>query len=140
KSSLPLVRRKRSPPQKRRTTFPLCADGGDLVQMGLVKSFAHPGGNAAGLTFDLASKRTQILKEAVPSGKRVAISWNPDNMINKLELKEAITTADPLTLTPFPVEIRILDDIDAAFAGMTKKAVDALVLPALSHSRSARGL
>ena len=34
--------------------------GGDPVQSGLVKSFAHPGGNATGLTFatvDLASKR-----------------------------------------------------------------------------------
>jgi putative ABC transport system substrate-binding protein len=46
--------------------------------MGLVKSLAHPGGNATGLTFvtvDLASKRIQLLKEAIPSAKRVAILW-----------------------------------------------------------------
>jgi putative tryptophan/tyrosine transport system substrate-binding protein len=71
--------------------------GGDPIQMGLVKSFAHPGGNATGVTFvtvDLASKRIQVLKEAIPSAKRVAILWNPDNAINKLELKEATTTAE----------------------------------------------
>jgi putative tryptophan/tyrosine transport system substrate-binding protein len=82
---------------------------GDPVQMGLVKSLAHPGGNATGLTFvtvDLASKRIQLLKEAIPSAKRVAILWHPDNTINHLELKEAIKTAEALKLASLPVEIR----------------------------------
>jgi putative ABC transport system substrate-binding protein len=105
--------------------------GGDPVQMGLVKSFAHPGGNATGLTFvtvDLASKRIQVLKEAIPSAKRVAILWNPDNTINKLELKEATTTAEALALTPIPIEIRVLDDIDGAFSGMANQSVDAALV------------
>jgi ABC-type uncharacterized transport system substrate-binding protein len=73
--------------------------GGDPVEIGLVKSFAHPGGNVTGLTFvtvELASKRMQLLKEAVPVAKRVAILWNPDNTVNKLELREATTTAEAL--------------------------------------------
>lgn len=105
--------------------------GGDPVQMGLVKSLAHPGGNATGLTFvtvDLASKRIQLLKEAIPSAKRVAILWNPDNTINHLELKEAIKTAEALKLTSLPVEIRVLDDIDGAFAGMASQSVDAVLV------------
>jgi putative ABC transport system substrate-binding protein len=103
----------------------------DPIQMGLVKSFSHPGGNATGLTFvtvDLASKRIQLLKEIVPSAGRVAIVWNPDNTINKLELKEATATAEALTLTPLPVEIRVLDDIDGAFAGMANQSVDAALI------------
>src|SRR5207247_269608 len=63
--------------------------GGDPVAMGLVKSFAQPGGNLTGLTFvtvELASKRIQLLKDAVPIAKRVAVLWNPTNVINKLEL------------------------------------------------------
>jgi len=105
--------------------------GGDPVQMGLVKSFAHPGGNATGLTFvtvDLASKRIQVLKEAIPSANRVAILWNPDNAINKLELKEATTTAGALTMTPMPIEIRVLDDIDGAFSEMANQKVDAALV------------
>jgi putative tryptophan/tyrosine transport system substrate-binding protein len=105
--------------------------GGDPVQMGLVKSFAHPGGNATGLTFvtvDLASKRIQVLKEAIPSAKRVAILWNPDNAINKLELKEATVTAEALTLTPIPIEIRVPDDIDGAFLGMASRKIDAALV------------
>jgi putative tryptophan/tyrosine transport system substrate-binding protein len=47
--------------------------GGDPVAMGLVKSLARPGGNLTGLTFvtvELASKRIQLLKDAVPIAKR----------------------------------------------------------------------
>jgi putative tryptophan/tyrosine transport system substrate-binding protein len=102
--------------------------GGDPVQMGLIKSFAHPGGNVTGLTFvtvDLASKRIQLLKEAVPTAARMAILWNPDNAINKLELKEAMTTGEALGLTPLPIEIRVIDDIDSAFSGTATAGVTA---------------
>lgn len=105
--------------------------GGDPVQMGLVQSFAHPGRNTTGLTFvtvELASKRVQLLKEAVPSTQRLAILWNPDNTINKLELKEAAKTAEALGLTPVPVEIRVLEDIDNAFKSMAARHVDATLV------------
>jgi ABC-type uncharacterized transport system substrate-binding protein len=105
--------------------------GGDPVQTGLVKSFAHPGGNVTGLTFvtvELASKRIQLLKEAIPLAKRVAVLWNPDNAINKLELKEAATTAEALGLTPAPIEIRVLDDIDGAFVAMASQGTDAALV------------
>ena len=105
--------------------------GGDPVQMGLVKSFAHPGRNVTGLTFvtvDLASKRIQLLKEAVPTAQRIAILWNSDNTLNKLELKEATKTAEALGLTPLPIEIRVLDDIDNAFAGMAGQHADATLV------------
>ena len=49
----------------------------------------NPGGNVTGLTFvtvELASKRIQLLKEAVPAAKRLAILWNPNNPLNELEL------------------------------------------------------
>jgi putative ABC transport system substrate-binding protein len=105
--------------------------GGDPVQMGLVKSLAHPAGNATGLTFvtvDLASKRIQLLKEAIPAAQRLAILWNPENTINHLELKEAMKTVEALKLTSLPVEIKVLDDIDGAFAGMANQGVDAALV------------
>jgi putative ABC transport system substrate-binding protein len=80
------------------------------------------------VTVDLASKRTQLLKEAIPSAKRVAILWNPDNTLNELELKEATTTAEALSLTPLPAEIRVLDDIDGAFAAMASQRADAALV------------
>jgi len=105
--------------------------GGDPIEMGLIKSFAHPGGNVTGLTFvtvDLASKRIQLLKEAVSTAARMAILWNPDNAINKLELKEATTTGEALGLTPLPIEIRVIEDFDSAFDAMTSQRADAALI------------
>jgi putative tryptophan/tyrosine transport system substrate-binding protein len=109
----------------------LFVGGGDPVQMGLIKSFAHPGGNVTGLTFvtvDLASKRIQLLKEAVSAATRIAILWNPDNTINKLELKEATRTGEALGLTPLPIEIRRIEDIDSAFDAMISQHADAALV------------
>src|SRR5262249_28021174 len=52
----------------------------DPVRLGFVASLARPAGNITGLTIqapDLAGKRLQILKEAVPRLTRVAILWDP---------------------------------------------------------------
>jgi putative ABC transport system substrate-binding protein len=53
----------------------------DPVETGLVASLARPGGNITGLTFtvgpEIAGKRLELLKEAVPRAFRVAVLWNP---------------------------------------------------------------
>ena len=52
------------------------AFSGDPVDEGVVASFARPAGNATGLSFlslDLAAKRVEILKEAAPTIKKVAV-------------------------------------------------------------------
>jgi putative ABC transport system substrate-binding protein len=50
---------------------------GAPVEIGLVQSLAHPGGNMTGMTFEAAmetyGKRLQILKEIVPDLKGVAV-------------------------------------------------------------------
>lgn len=54
----------------------------DPVGNGLVASLARPGGNVTGLTyeagFDVASKRIEILHDAVPALKSVGFLFNPD--------------------------------------------------------------
>jgi putative tryptophan/tyrosine transport system substrate-binding protein len=50
---------------------------GDPVELGLIQSFAHPGGNVTGLalrTHELPGKRLELLKETVPGLTRVACS------------------------------------------------------------------
>ncbi|MEK6246086.1 MAG: ABC transporter substrate-binding protein [Pseudomonadota bacterium] len=105
--------------------------GGDPVALGLIKSFARPGGNVTGLTFitvELAPKRIQLLKDAVPSAKRMAVLWNPNNVVNKLELNEATATAASLGLTLMPVELRALNDFEGAFATMARERIDAALV------------
>src|SRR5262249_3325791 len=55
-----------------------CSD--DMVESGIVASLAHPGGNITGfqkLNPELAAKRLELLKEAIPKMSRVAVLWNP---------------------------------------------------------------
>jgi putative tryptophan/tyrosine transport system substrate-binding protein len=55
---------------------------GDPVQLGLVDSFAHPGGNATGvaiLAVAVAAKRLELLHELIPAVHVVALMVNPEN-------------------------------------------------------------
>jgi putative tryptophan/tyrosine transport system substrate-binding protein len=56
--------------------------GADPVEVGLVASFSHPGGNVtgiAGLSGAVASKRLEMLSAMVPKAKSVAMFVNPAN-------------------------------------------------------------
>src|SRR5437899_3130562 len=57
---------------------------GDPIATGFVTNLARPGGNVTGRTnmaLDLTQKRLALLKEAVPSAKRIAVIMNPDDPI-----------------------------------------------------------
>jgi putative ABC transport system substrate-binding protein len=59
-----------------RTTPIVMANAGFPVERGLIKSLARPGGNVTGTTyapFETSLKQFQLLKEAVPGAKRVAM-------------------------------------------------------------------
>jgi len=54
----------------------------DPVQSGLVASLGRPGGNVTGVSamyLELSAKRLQLLKEALPKTRRVAVIWNSGN-------------------------------------------------------------
>src|SRR5262249_37819124 len=65
--------------------------GIDPVEVGLVESLAHPGGNVTGLTNltgELGGKRLELLKEAVPKVARVAVLYDPAALGSVRQLKE----------------------------------------------------
>ena len=71
-------------------TIPIVTAGaGDLVEAGLIRSLAQPGGNLTGLATtasEMAAKRGEIIKEIVPQAKRATVPWNPTSYTH-LEMK-----------------------------------------------------
>jgi putative ABC transport system substrate-binding protein len=62
--------------QMTRTIPIVTAEAGDLIASGLIKDMAHPDGNMTGVTNRFASinaKLLQLLKEAAPSVRRIAV-------------------------------------------------------------------
>ena len=72
----------------------------DPVSAGLVKSFAHPGGNVTGIysrNVALAAKRLELLKEAVPSATRIAVLFD-ESTRDQLEAAREAAIALRVTL------------------------------------------
>src|SRR5437763_6976402 len=66
--------------------------GRDPVELGLVDSLAHPGGNATGVsivTVDLVAKRRGLLHELVAKATVIAYVVNPNGLNAELETRRA---------------------------------------------------
>jgi len=105
---------------------------GDPVATGLVASLARPGGNLTGLSSqatDLGAKRVEILREAVPGLRRLAIMGNVGNPANVLDMAKVQAAARSLGLDAVIFEIRRAEDIAPTFEALTGR-MDALYVPA----------
>jgi len=95
---------------------------------GLVESLARPGGNVTGVSdqqADLASKRVELLREAIPGLYRLAILANVGYHDSVFELADVETTARRLGLEAVRLEIRRAENIAPAFQALKGQA-DAL--------------
>src|SRR4030095_409457 len=108
-------------------TIPIVMVGlaADPVGLGLVESLARPGGNVTGLTTlsrELAGKRLELLKEAVPKLARVAVLYDPAIPRGVIEVKEVLpVAARALGLTVRSWEVRAEDDLEKGFAALNKQ-------------------
>jgi putative ABC transport system substrate-binding protein len=113
-------------------TIPIVMVGlpADPVEVGLVDSLARPGGNVTGLSSlsrELAGKRLELLKEAVPKLARVAVVYDPAIGPSLREVKEVLpVAARALGLTIQPWEIRAADGFEKVFAVLNKQRPDGL--------------
>src|SRR5215831_12248317 len=101
----------------------------DPVGTGLIASLAHPGGNVTGLSNlyeDLGGKQLELLKEAFPKISRMAVLWDPVNVGNVLLLKNLKVAAGTLRITLQPLEVHVPDDLESAFAAITREGASAL--------------
>ena len=103
----------------------------DPVRLGFVASLARPAGNITGLTIqapDLAGKRLQLLKEAVPNLTRVAVLWDPTEPGRRELVKETELAAPRLGLLLQAFEVRSPSEISNVFTTMTREGVGAVLV------------
>jgi putative tryptophan/tyrosine transport system substrate-binding protein len=103
---------------------------GDPVQLGLVASLAHPGGNATGVNFlaeEVAAKRLRLLHELVPKAARVAVLVNPANTAaTENTLRDLHEVAQIIGLQIQVLKATTIGEIDNAFAMLARECADAL--------------
>ena len=127
--------------QQATTTVPIVmAIAHEPVAFGFVQSFARPGGNITGLAFqdsELTTKRLELLKEAVPRLRHVAVLWDPSGG-GSTGVNAASAAAKSLGLTARALEVRRPEEFEAAFASARHSGSDAIIQmasPALATYR-----
>jgi putative ABC transport system substrate-binding protein len=116
--------------KKATTTIPVVVTSGDPVGAGLVESLARPGGNVTGLanlSYDLAAKRLELLKEAVPRASRVAVIWSKDSLDAVRWIKEMKAAASVMKIDLKPIEIKGTKDLDLVISTLKKQRQDGFI-------------
>jgi len=102
---------------------------GDPVGTGLVASLARPGGNVTGLSFGVGVDYRlglQLLLEAVPKARRVAILTNPANPAAPIAHRALKTAGQSRGLQLLFLEARGPDQFERVFAAVAKERPDAV--------------
>ena len=103
----------------------------DPVGLGHVASLARPGGNMTGLTdgaMETQGKRLELLKEADPRIKRVAVLWNPATPSNAPGLKTVEEAGRTLRVQLQAVALRTGAELEGVFAAIAREHAQAVLV------------
>src|SRR5713226_2986076 len=95
--------------------------GSDPVAMGLVESFAKPGGRLTGihlLVRDITGKRLEILKEILPKLRGVVTFYDPGNQVASESAKLARDEAKRLGLRFVERHVASVEEVRSALQGL----------------------
>lgn len=116
--------------QKATRSVPIvCLACGDPIVTGVAESFARPGRNATGLSLshsELAPKRIEFLKLAVPGAERIAFLWDRANKgsVGEVQRAEAAAKAAGMRTTRMFVESQA--DMNRSLEQLASEPPDAL--------------
>ena len=113
-------------------TIPIVGPGmTDPEGFGLIASIARPGGQVTGilLTLDtLPAKQLQLALEVLPGASRIGLLSNVGNSTHAFYRRNAEASAATFGRKLVPVEVRVPDDLDAAFQALVRERVELGVL------------
>ena len=103
----------------------------DPVGMGFAATFARPGGNMTGLSVlavELSQKQLDLLRDIVPKLAHVAVLVNPGNAGHVALLKQVRAGEAIRNYRITPLEARLPEDIEPAFAKARREKADAIIV------------
>jgi putative ABC transport system substrate-binding protein len=114
------------------STIPIVfSGGGDPVQLGLVQSLNHPGGNATGIvniSIELTSKRLELLHELVRTTSQIGFLVNTDDPSGHTQLTLLQRAAQMLGLHLNVQNVGSEQDFETVFVTLTNQSVGALLV------------
>jgi putative tryptophan/tyrosine transport system substrate-binding protein len=103
----------------------------DPVGLGIVASLAHPGANFTGVTYSeavLGAKRLELLVDALPGIKRVAVLWGPQFAENTSILESIRGAASARGIEIFSRKLlRDAEDLTPAFDAAARAGAQAVI-------------
>lgn len=113
----------------------------DPVKEGFAASLARPGGNVtgmAGIAWELAGKRLELLKEIAPKTARVGVVFDPRSHAGLAHVAQAQAAARSLKMQLQLLEVKEPADLDIAFRAARDARADALFVVGIGMVNSHR--
>jgi len=102
------------------------------VDMGLAVTMARPGGNITGISSwggELVAKRLQLMRDLVPTARRIGILFNPNAGVARAGLERGIVTWErTLGMPILAYEARGPGDFEGVFAALARDGVGGLLV------------
>jgi putative ABC transport system substrate-binding protein len=119
------------------TRLPIVLGGaGDPLGLGLIQSFSQPGGNVTGVTdldAELGPKRLEVLRELVPTLRRVLFAYSAADAYSAAEARAYHGAAQRLGVTFVEKPLRTQEEARSLFATLGKgDVVDGILAPGVA--------
>ncbi|HEV2336207.1 MAG TPA: ABC transporter substrate-binding protein [Stellaceae bacterium] len=119
----------------------VCAICGNPVETGLVESLARPGGNVtgiAGVGAELAGKTVELIRDMLPSARRIAILANAPDPFSKPFVEKIRLAGNATGIAIDAIMLPGPQGVEAAFVGLGRDPPDAVIVqPTLGLERPA---
>ncbi len=109
----------------------IMAPGNDPVALGLISSFARPGGNITGVTgsnSELWAKNLEFIREVLPAAHLVGVPGNANDAFTKPFLEQIQQGARTIGLEIYSTMVRGGDELQDAFAELGRRRADAVII------------
>jgi putative ABC transport system substrate-binding protein len=120
------------PLKKTTDTVPIVVGAlADPIELGLIKSYAQPGGNVTGIMPYLAglpTKQLELARELVPGATRIGLLDDVTDPKARPQSKEIKAAGEKLEINIIPAEVRTAADIDQAYETLSTNGAEIVVV------------